>query len=122
VNSILIRKNSPLPALVKKRCKTAKQGQRSIVVRVVEGESEQPDACSQVGQFVLRDLPIDLPAGWPVELSYRYAENGCLRVTARLAGHGVQATTEFIRDNSLSDDDLLLWGQRLKAEEGRLNL
>jgi molecular chaperone DnaK len=122
VNSVLIGKNSPLPARVTKRFKTARDGQRSLVVRVVEGESEQPEACTAVGQFVVRDLPPDLPAGWPVEVSYRYEENGCLRVSARLVGHKVKAATEFVRDNSLSEGDLLLWGQRLKADEGRLNL
>jgi molecular chaperone DnaK len=122
VNSVLIRKNSPLPARVTQRFKTAKDGQRSLVVRVVEGESERPEACTSVGQFVVRNLPPALPAGWPVEVSYRYEENGCLRVSARLVGHEVRAATEFVRDNSLSDDDLLVWGQRLKADEGRLNL
>ncbi len=122
VNAILIRKNSPLPAKARKRFKTARDGQRSLVVRVVEGESEEPEACTPVGQFKVRDLPPGLPAGWPVEVSYRYEENGCLRVSARVVGHQVEATTEFVRDNSLSDDDLLLWGQRLRAAEGRLSL
>ena len=122
VNTVLIRKNSPLPAAVTRRFKTAKADQRSLLVRVVEGEGEQPEACSPVGQLVVRGLPAGLPAGWPVEVGYRYEENGCLRVSARLVGHDVKAAAEFVRDSTLSDGDLLLWGQRLQAQAGRLTL
>ncbi|HET6879302.1 MAG TPA: hypothetical protein VFI31_04075, partial [Pirellulales bacterium] len=67
----------------------------------------------------IRDLPPNLPAGWPVEVRYTDQENGRLQVAAKLVGHEAQVTTEFIRDNSLSDDDLMLWGQCLSAEAMR---
>lgn len=122
VNKIIIPKNTPLPASVGKRFMTSKAGQRSVAVQVLEGESELPEACTQVGRCVVRGLPPRLPARWPVAVRYEYEENGRLKVSARLQGHDAHAVTEFVRDNTLSDDDLLRWGERLKAEEGQLNL
>lgn len=117
VNRVIIAKNTPLPHSASRRFKTFKAGQSSVKVTVVEGESEMPDACIEAGTCVIRDLPPNLPAGWPVEVRYSYQENGRLHVSARLVGHEAQVTTEFVRDNSLSDDDLMLWGKRLTAAE-----
>ena len=58
-------------------------------------------------------------AGWPVEVRYSYEENGRLQVDAKLLGHGAQVTTEFIRDNSLDNDDLMLWAECLAGEAKR---
>lgn len=116
VNRIIIAKNTSLPHTAARRFKTYKDGQNSVKVTVLEGESELPDACIEVGTCVIRNLPPKLPAGWPVEVRYSYQENGRLQVSAKLVGHEARVTTEFIRDNSLSDDDLMLWGQRLSAE------
>jgi molecular chaperone DnaK len=121
VNRIIIPKNTPLPHSKSKRFKTFKESQQNVKVTVLEGESEVPDACIEVGTCVIRDLPPNLPAGWPVEVRYAYQENGRLKVTAKLIGHGARVTAEFIRDNSLSDDDLLLWGQVLADEAERNN-
>lgn len=126
VNRVIIAKNTPLPHTAARRFKTFKDGQTSVKVTVLEGESEMPEACIEVGRCVIRDLPRNLPAGWPVEVRYRYQENGQLEVTARLVGHEAQVTTEFVRDNSLSDTDLMLWSRRLAAEaisvEGELRV
>ncbi|HVA46779.1 MAG TPA: Hsp70 family protein [Pirellulales bacterium] len=119
VNRVIIPKNTPLPRSKTKRFKTFKANQANVKVTVLEGESEVPDACIEVGTCVIRDLPPNLPAGWPVEVRYSYQENGRLQVSAKLVGHGAHVTAEFIRDNSLSDDDLLLWGQVLADEAAR---
>lgn len=121
VNRIIIPKNTPLPHAKSKRFKTFKDSQQNVKVTVLEGESEMPDACIEVGTCVIRDLPPNLPAGWPVEVRYSYQENGRLTVSAKLVGHGAKVTAEFVRDNSLSDDDLLLWGQVLADEAARNN-
>ena len=55
-NHILIPKNTPLPHTVTKVFKTQKEGQNSVVIRVVEGESERPEACTLVGVCTLTDL------------------------------------------------------------------
>jgi molecular chaperone DnaK len=115
INRILIPKNTPLPCSVRSRFKTFKDNQRTIGVRVLEGESELPEACTQVGECIIRDLPPNLPAGWPIEVVYKYTEDGLLKVKAELVGHGANTSSDFVRDNTLPDDDLLLWAQMLEA-------
>ena len=119
LNKIIIAKNTPLPHSASRRFKTFKKGQPNVKVTVVEGESELPDACIEVGMCVIRNLPPNLPAGWPVEVRYSYEENGRLTVNARLVGHEAKVTTEFLRNNSLADDDLMLWAECLSAEAMR---
>lgn len=119
VNSVIIPKNTALPYTAGRKFKTAKTGQPNIRVCVVEGESEQPEACVEVGTCLIRNLPPNLPAGWPVEVRYSYHENGRLQVSAKLVGHEAAVTTDFVRDNSLTDDDLMLWAECLEAEAKR---
>ncbi|HEX5443809.1 MAG TPA: Hsp70 family protein, partial [Pirellulales bacterium] len=92
VNRILIPKNTPLPHTAARRFKTHRDNQPNVKVTVVEGESEDPDACIEVGACVIRDLPPNLPAGWPVEVRYTYQENGRLAVSAKLVGHGAKVS------------------------------
>lgn len=119
VNAVLIPKNTPLPTSAVRRFKTAKVNQPNVRVMVVEGESEIPEACTAVGVCFIRDLPPNLPSGWPIDVRFDYAENGRLTVEAKLTGHNAAVTTEFIRDNSLSDDDLMLWAERLAQDAVR---
>jgi molecular chaperone DnaK len=119
VNRTIIPKNTPLPHTASRRFKTHHANQPNVKVAVVEGEGESPDACIDVGTCVIRNLPPNLPAGWPVDVRYTYQENGRLTVAAKLVGHEAKVTTDFVRDNSLSDDDLMLWGECLAAEARR---
>jgi len=119
VNAMLIPKNTPLPHTAARRFKTSKANQPSVKITVLEGESEQVEACIEVGSCIIRGMPPNLPAGWPIEVRYHYRENGRLQVSGNLVGHESAVTTEFVRDNSLSDDDLMLWGESLAAESAR---
>ncbi|HEV3343986.1 MAG TPA: Hsp70 family protein [Pirellulales bacterium] len=118
-NRIIIPKNTPLPHSASGRFKTYRANQPNVKVTVMEGESDSPDACTEVGLCVIQGLPPNLPAGWPVEVRYTYRENGRLQVSASLVGHAAGVTTEFVRDNRLSDDDLMLWAECLSAEAQR---
>jgi molecular chaperone DnaK len=116
VNKVLIKKNTPLPTSRTKTFKTFKAGQKSVVVTVLEGESERPEICTQVGVATIKDLPPNLPAGWPVRVTYSYATNGRLNVTAKLKDHDACVTTEFLRENSMPDEDLELWAKYVEEE------
>ena len=108
-NAILIPRNSPLPATAKRIFKTQKRGQKSILVRIIEGESASPDECSQIGSCSVRDLPQDLAAQSPVEIVFRYQENGRLTVTVRVAGSKRRLTHEITRENSLTPEQMDQW-------------
>lgn len=108
-NAILIPRNSPLPASAKRTFRTQKASQRSILVRVVEGENASPDDCSQIGKCSVRALPPNLPPQTPIEVIFRYAENGRLTVVVEVAGKRV--AHEFQRENSLTQEQLDSWRQ-----------
>lgn len=114
-NVVIIPKNTPLPATAKRRFRTAKANQPNVQVRVLEGESEDPDACQEVGLCAIRGLPANLPAGSPVEVGFTYQSNGRLRVSATLVGHAAGVKVDFARVNSLENDDLAMWAECVQA-------
>jgi molecular chaperone DnaK len=109
-NQILIPKNTPLPHTITKTFKVQKAGKGRIVIRVVEGESERPDACIQVGACTI-ETPPDFPGGTSIQVSYCYQPDGRLEVKAQIVGQKKAATTVLQRDNSLSNDEMDLWSR-----------
>ncbi len=82
VNSIVIQANTPLPTSRTKLFGTEAPNQRMVRLRVVEGESRDPRACTQIGECAIRDLPKGLPQGSPVEVTFRYDKSGRIHVQA----------------------------------------
>jgi molecular chaperone DnaK len=118
-NRILIPKNTPLPHSVTRRFKTFRPGQRSVQLTILEGEGESPEACTTIGVAILRGLPQDLPRGSPLEVTYTYEANNCLRIAGKLVGHEAAIATVFERLNALTEDDIALWFEHLSE---RVNL
>lgn len=108
-NAILIPRNTPLPITAKRIFKTQKAGQASILVQIVEGESASPDDCSQIGKCTVRNLPPNLPAQTPIEVRFRYHENGRLAIQVNVQGTEKELRHEITRENSLTQDQLDSW-------------
>jgi molecular chaperone DnaK (HSP70) len=117
-NTILIPRNSPLPAKTVEKFSTKKENQRSIIVQVLEGESRAPDQCSPIGRAVLRKLPPGLPKAWPVEVSYEYLTNGRLEVHAKVPGTDRHLLMELEREGGLSAAAIGRWRQVLVSDTG----
>ncbi|HKD38025.1 MAG TPA: Hsp70 family protein, partial [Pirellulales bacterium] len=88
---------------------------RSIRVQIVEGESASPEDCSQLGKVDVRDLPNDLPAGTPIEVKFKYAENGRLTITVKVDNADKEARHEITRENSLTPEQLDTWRQYVRG-------
>jgi len=110
-NAILVPRNTPLPVTAKRIFKTSKEGQKSILVQIVEGESASPDDCSEIGKCSVRDLPVDLPAKTPIEVRFRYEENGRLTAMVRVEGTNKHLQHEITRENSMTREQLDSWRQ-----------
>lgn len=117
-NVILIQRNTALPHKKVKKFVTKAENQRTIVVQVLEGESRDPSHCSLIGRAVIRDLPEKLPAGWPVEVTYEYHENGRLGVQARVPGTNQAITIELQNATGLSDEKVRRWKKTVEAAKG----
>jgi len=114
-NAILIPRNTPLPVTAKRVFKTQKASQKSILVQIVEGESASPDDCSQIGKCSVRDLPENLPAQTPIEVRFKYEENGRLTVMVNVADTDKQLQHEITRENSMNQDQLNSWRQYISG-------
>jgi molecular chaperone DnaK len=92
-----------------------KPGQRSVVANIVEGESRDPEACTAIGKCTVRNLPKDLPAGTPIEVRFRYEENGRLRISVHVAGVDSHAKHEITRDHNVTRADLDAWRAKVNG-------
>ena len=108
-NAVVIPRNTPLPVTAKRIFKTQNDNQRSVLVQIVEGESAFADECVQIGRCTVRDLPRGLPAQSPIEVHFRYLENGRLTVTVQVAQTENWVKHDIVRENSLSNEQLETW-------------
>jgi molecular chaperone DnaK len=105
-NSILIPKNTRLPAECGRIYHTSSPNQRQVRVRVLEGEAKEADACVQIGEFILDNLPPDLPERSPIEVVCRYSSDGRISVQGRDITSGRLAETTLIPQGRLDEAEL----------------
>ena len=115
--AVLIPRNTPLPASAERSFKTQHANQGSVLVQIVEGESANPRDCSQLGRCVVRDLPPNLPVRSPVTVHFHYRENGRLQVSVAVGDKQDAAQHELIRENSLSQEELNRWREKITGEK-----
>jgi molecular chaperone DnaK len=111
--AFLIPRNTPLPAKAKRVFRTLKSHQKAIVAQIVEGESTDPHECTQIGKCTVRNLPPNLPAGTPIEVGFKYLENGRLRVMVSVAGLEENVTHDIRRENNLTPSERDGWRQQI---------
>ncbi len=104
INHIMIPRNSTIPFSVNQRFVTNTPNQQRVHIVILEGEAGDPDACTTIGDFRILNLPPNLPAGSPVELTYRYDANGRIHASAKELAGNTEASTEIVRDSGLDDD------------------
>lgn len=112
-NAILIPRNTSLPASARRVFKTHRNGQKTILINIVEGENASPEDCTEIGKCVVRDLPDDLVAQTPIEVRFRYLENGRLTIVVNVEGR--EMLHEISRENSLTEEQLQNWRQYIAA-------
>lgn len=115
-NTVLIPKNTELPTTMGKRFKTAKDGQKSVLVNVIEGGDSAGRNSTPIGKCVIRGLPDGLPGGTPVDVLFSYAANGRLTVRARIPSLNREATLAMERQSGLSDEELASWQERITGK------
>ncbi len=117
-NVVLIPRNTPLPAHVRYKFVTKEEGQRTVVVQVLEGENSDPQQCSRIGRAVMRHLPGDLPRGWPIYVNYEYGTNGRLSVHANVPGTDRKVAIQLEHERGLSDEGVRKWRKVLDEKKG----
>ncbi len=103
---MLIPKGSKLPAKHQKVYGTVRENQNRVEVRIVEGESNNPRACTPIGKCVVSPLPSGLPRGSKISVTFEYDESGRLYVQAKDEASGAAAQTVIIRQNAMTQEQL----------------
>jgi Fe-S protein assembly chaperone HscA len=106
VVSKIIHRNSTIPASALETYTTAVDGQRNVLIHVVQGERELAKDCRSLARFDLKDID-PIPAGMPrIEVRFLIDANGILNVTARDARTGKEQSVEVKPTYGLTDEQV----------------
>lgn len=101
----IVKRNTALPAERNKPFRTTCNNQEEIFLQVVEGEDEDPDYDTVIGNAIIKLKP--RPAGSPLDISIIYDKNGILhvRVKDRIDGADL-GEMEIKRQANLSEAEI----------------
>jgi Fe-S protein assembly chaperone HscA len=104
--SKLIHRNSTIPASASQQFTTAVDGQRNVLIHVVQGERELVKDCRSLARFDLKDID-PMPAGMArIEVRFLIDANGILNVTARDVRTGREQSVDVKPSYGLSDEQV----------------
>jgi molecular chaperone DnaK (HSP70) len=106
VVSKLIHRNSTIPASATESFTTAVDGQRNVLIHVLQGERELVKDGRSLARFDLKDID-PLPAGLArIEVRFLIDANGILNVTARDARTGKEHSVDVKPSYGLSEEQV----------------
>ena len=106
VVSKLIHRNSTIPASATESFTTAVDGQRNVLIHVLQGERELVKDCRSLARFDLKDIQ-PVPAGFArIEVRFLIDANGILNVTARDARTGKEQSVEVKPSYGLTEEQV----------------
>lgn len=106
VVSKLIHRNSTIPASASETFTTGVDGQRNVLIHVLQGERELAKDNRSLARFDLKDID-PMPAGFArIEVRFLIDANGILNVTARDARTGKEHSVDVKPSYGLTDDQV----------------
>ncbi|MBM3774327.1 MAG: Fe-S protein assembly chaperone HscA [Acidobacteria bacterium] len=106
VVSKLIHRNSTIPASATETFTTAVDGQRNVLIHVLQGERELAQDCRSLARFDLKEID-PLPAGMArIEVRFLIDANGILNVTARDARTAKEHSVDVKPSYGLTDEQV----------------
>ena len=99
---VLFPKNEPLPARKKQTLTTSKDGQRTLVLRMYQGEGDHVEDCELLGSFVFNGLRNAPRGDVRLEVTFHIDSEGILNLSAidEDTGDAVQAQISLERDDN----------------------
>lgn len=108
INSIIIKKNTPIPTEKSDIFEVRNDGQTSSLVTVLEGESSDPKRCTLIGQGTINRPPYE--KGHELEYVYRYDVDQLIHVEVFDHGSGYKGDKlgefDIKRNGNLSEQEV----------------
>ena len=99
-NSIIIKRNTPLPCKLSDSFFTTHEGQEFVLMKITQGEDTDPDFVNIIDEIEL-ELPADRSASQEIQVTYSYDENQIMHCEIKDLDSGrVKATTPFAENVS----------------------
>ncbi|MEO5656619.1 MAG: Fe-S protein assembly chaperone HscA [Nitrospiria bacterium] len=113
--SVLIPRNTTIPASAKETFTTSVDGQRAVDIHVLQGERELVKDNRSLARFQLRDID-PMPAGLPrIELTFLIDADGILQVSATELRSGKSQSIRVTPSYGLTDEEI----ERMLADSFR---
>ncbi len=105
VMSVVIRRNTTIPASAREMFTTSADGQTSVDIHILQGERELVTDNRSLARFQLKVPP--LPAGTPrIEVTFLIDANGILNVTASDIRTGRSQSVQVKSSHGLTDEEV----------------
>ncbi|MFN3325241.1 MAG: Fe-S protein assembly chaperone HscA [Bryobacteraceae bacterium] len=106
VVSKLIHRNSTIPASATETFTTGVDGQRNVLIHVLQGERELAKDCRSLARFDLKDIE-PMPAGMArIEVRFLIDANGILNVSAKDLRTGKEQSVDVKPSYGLTDEQV----------------
>ncbi len=105
-NVVLIPEQTPVPVKRTRPFFTIRDDQVAVQIKVLEGDGEDPEGCTVLGELLVDGLPPGRPKGQAIEVSYEYDEDGRVQVSARDVATGKAARATIERVGQLKGSDI----------------
>jgi len=115
-NSVMIERNSELPAEGSEVFGTAVDDQREVRVQVYEGEEKDLKHCIFLGDGFITSIPAGLPQGSPVQITFKLTADGDLDISAAELTYGRRVIFQLKREVGKSEDEISVAAKRLAQD------
>ena len=106
IMTVLIERNTTIPATKKETFSTAADNQTAVTVRVFQGERQMANDNRLLGQFNLEGIPPQRRGEPQIEVAFDLDVNGILNVSAKDVKTGKEQSIKIEESSGLSEDEI----------------
>jgi molecular chaperone DnaK len=111
----IIPRGAHIPRKEIKTFRTSADDQQQIRIMVMEGESNNPEACAQLGMCLVKGLPPGLPKATPIEVCFECTQDGQLHIQARLPMIHQTVHSQIARTMGMTEEEIVSSRQRIES-------